>query len=206
MRDEILVRQAAPTLSGIKSGSLFPCPLESRRQLLSDIRCRNRILRPKGLRLLPLRVSRSTVLLYLYRPSLLARDLSAGACIRLLARQGYPVSGGPLCCLAHLTRKLRQGGPFPHEIGLFLGYPPEDVQGFLDHHADGYQYAGLWKVYGNVTAAKARFRRYRACTSRLCRRFRLGAGLESLAQPDYTREIRQSSDSAGSSSRASSSS
>lgn len=119
MRDEILVRQAAPTLSGIKSGSLFPCPLESRRQLLSDIRCRNRILRPKGLRLLPLRVSRSTVLLYLYRPSLLARDLVRRACIRLHARQGYPVSGGPLCCLAHLTRKLRQVAPFPMRSVFF---------------------------------------------------------------------------------------
>lgn len=184
MRDEILVRQAAPTLSGIKSGSLFPCPRESRAQLLRDIRCRNRILRPKGLRLLPLRVSRNTVLLYLYRPSLLQRELTARACVRLLAKQGYPVSRGPLCCLAHLTRKLRQGGPFPHEIGLFLGYPPEDVQGFLERHADGYQYAGLWKVYGNVTAAKSRFRRYRACTGRLCRRFRRGDGLASLAQSD----------------------
>lgn len=182
MRDEILVRQAAPTLSGIKSGSLFPCPRE--RSLLSHIRRCNRILRPKGLRLLPLRVCRNTVLLYLYRPRMLQRELAAGACVRLLERQGYPVSGGPFCCLAHLTRKLRQGGPFPHEIGLFLGYPPEDVQGFLEHHADGYQYAGLWKVYGNVTAAKSRFRRYRACTGRLWRRFRRGDGLASLAQPD----------------------
>ena len=55
MSEEILVRQGAPTLAGIKTGSLFPCPCEDREALLSDIRKLNRRLSPKGLCLLPLR-------------------------------------------------------------------------------------------------------------------------------------------------------
>ena len=32
----------------------------------------------------------------------------------------------------------------PHEVGLFLSYPPEDVKGFIDHRASGFKSAGLW--------------------------------------------------------------
>ena len=38
MSEEILIRQGAPTLAGIKTGSLFPCPCEDREDLLADIR------------------------------------------------------------------------------------------------------------------------------------------------------------------------
>lgn len=48
MSEEILVRQGAPTLADIKTGSLFPCPCENREALLADIRQLNRRLSPKG--------------------------------------------------------------------------------------------------------------------------------------------------------------
>ena len=38
MSEEILIRQGAPTLAGIKAGSLFPCPCEDRKALMTDIR------------------------------------------------------------------------------------------------------------------------------------------------------------------------
>ena len=38
MSEEILVRQGAPTLAGIKTGSLFPCPCEDHEALMPDIR------------------------------------------------------------------------------------------------------------------------------------------------------------------------
>ena len=55
MAEEILIRQGAPKLAGIKTGSLFPCPCEDHEALLTDIRQLNRRLSPKGLCLLPLR-------------------------------------------------------------------------------------------------------------------------------------------------------
>ena len=75
MSEEILVRQGAPTLAGIKTGSLFPCPCEDRETLLADIRRLNRRLSPKGLCLLPIRFLPGQALLYLYRPAELRRDL-----------------------------------------------------------------------------------------------------------------------------------
>ena len=42
MSEEILIRQGAPTLAGIKAGSLFPCPCEDHEALMTDIRRMNR--------------------------------------------------------------------------------------------------------------------------------------------------------------------
>lgn len=42
MSEDILIRQGAPTLAGIKTGSLFPCPCKDREALLDDIRQLNR--------------------------------------------------------------------------------------------------------------------------------------------------------------------
>ena len=53
MSEETVVRQCAPTLAGIKTGSLFPCPYDSREELLQDVRSLNKRLVPKGLCLLP---------------------------------------------------------------------------------------------------------------------------------------------------------
>ena len=54
-----------------------------------------------------------------------------------------------------LIRRLQDEAEFPHEIGLFLSYPPEDVQGFIDHHARDFKLSGLWKVYGDEAYARA---------------------------------------------------
>ncbi len=41
-------------------------------------------------------------------------------------------------------------GKFPHEIGLILGYPAEDVRGFMDNNGKNFLYTGYWKVYKDV--------------------------------------------------------
>ena len=89
MAEEILIRQGASTLAGIKTGSLFPCPCEDREVLLSDIRKLNRRLSPKGLCLLPLRFLPGQALLYLYRPAELRRDLRDAQTSELLRQAGY---------------------------------------------------------------------------------------------------------------------
>ena len=89
MAEEILIRQGAPTLAGIKTGSLLPCPCEDREALLADIRKLNRRLSPKGLCLLPLRFLAGQALLYLYRPAELRRDLRDAQASELLRQAGY---------------------------------------------------------------------------------------------------------------------
>ena len=89
MAEEILIRQGAPTLAGIKTGSLCPCPCEDRETLLADIRKLNRRLSPKGLCLLPIRFLAGQALLYLYRPAGLRRDLRDAQASELLRQAVY---------------------------------------------------------------------------------------------------------------------
>ncbi|MBQ7128480.1 MAG: DUF3793 family protein, partial [Clostridia bacterium] len=53
---------------------------------------------------------------------------------------------------------------FPHEVGLFLGYPPEDVKGFIENNAKCSKCVGCWKVYGDEEKAKKCFENYKKCT------------------------------------------
>ena len=74
MSEEVIVRLGAPTLAGIKTGSLFTCAYTSRKSVEESLRRLNRCFAPKGLCLLPLRYSEKNVLLYLFRPAELLRS------------------------------------------------------------------------------------------------------------------------------------
>ena len=180
MSEEILIRQGAPTLAGIKTGSLFPCPCEDREDLLADIRRLNRLLVPKGLCLLPIRFLEGQALLYLYRPAELRRDLQDALASELLRQAGY-ADESCARCVAQLIRRFRESGEFPHEVGLFLSYPPQDVRGFIENHAVNYKCAGLWKVYGDEALARRLFDKFRKCTDIYCALWRAGSGIDQLA-------------------------
>lgn len=55
--EELLIRHCSPTLAGLKTGNIFTCAVEDRETLYRDLRELNRMLSPKGLRILPLRHS-----------------------------------------------------------------------------------------------------------------------------------------------------
>lgn len=180
MTEDYLVRHCAPTLAGLKTGSLFACPYETRDALLASIRQINRRLNRKGLRVLPLRFSEKRALIYMYRPRQLSADLANSSAAALLQRQGYDTNNCERC-LVRLVQKLRTQTDFPHEIGLFLGYPPEDVCGFMEHKAAGCKCVGCWKVYGDEEAAKKKFAQYKKCTQVYCDLWTKGKEIERLA-------------------------
>ena len=102
MSEENVVRLCAPTLAGIKTGSLFPCPFENRETLLMEIRQYNQVLVPKGLCLLPLRFTDKSALLYLYRPRDLERDLQDRLAAEILQHAGYVCGSSEQCLMLSL--------------------------------------------------------------------------------------------------------
>ena len=98
----------------------------------------------------------------------------------LLRQAGY---GDESCerCVARLACRFREDKEFPHEVGLVLSYPPEDVKGFIDHRASGFKCVGLWKVYGDEEKARSLFEKYRKCTEIYCTLWQSGLKLEQLA-------------------------
>ena len=179
MSEEQVVRHCAPTLAGLKTGSMFGAWYPSARDLREDLRGWNRRLAGKGVCFLPLRYENSRALIYVYRPSRLRGDLGHRAAAELLGRCGY-ASGSPARCLCQLRCRMAQGEGFPHEVGLFLGYPPEDVQGFMECRAKGFRCVGCWKVYGDAESARRQFQRYDRCRAALTQRVRQGYSLAQL--------------------------
>ncbi len=179
MSDDYLIRHCAPTLAGIKTASLFTCPYETQDTLLDSVRQLNKRLTPKGLRILPLRFSEKKALIYLYRPKKLSEDLADSSAANLLKRCGYNTTSCEKC-IVKLVQKLRQQEDFPHEIGLFLGYPPEDVCGFMEYGPDCCKCSGCWKVYGDEAAAQKKFAQYKKCTRVYCDLWAKGKDIERL--------------------------
>lgn len=175
---EALADNAAPTLAGIKTGSLFTVKL-SERELRSEIEPLNLILENKGLRLIPLKQLKKGTLVYLYRPCRLKNDLEYPEARSILSELGYPCSD-PAGCIEELIRHMHEGGEFPHEIGLFLSYPPEDVRGFINDPCAGTACKGAWRVYGNRNEAEKTFAKYKKCTVAYRKAIRSGATLENL--------------------------
>lgn len=58
------------------------------------------------------------------------------------------------------TQYVQADGEFPHEMGLLLGYPVEDVVGFIQNEGENFLYSGYWKVYTNLPEALEHFERY----------------------------------------------
>lgn len=179
MSDEMIIRHCSPTLAGMKTGSMFTCAFSSAQAMRENL-CRwNRILKCKGLRVMPLRQSKGRTLIYIYRPAQLCRDLQHCTAARLLGERGYNCCT-PDRCISHLRRRLKENEDFPHEIGLFLGYPPEDVDGFISNGAQGCKCVGHWKVYGDAQAAQKLFEKYRKCTRVYFKHFSLGKTVADL--------------------------
>ena len=71
---------------------------------------------------------------------------------------------------------------FPHELGIFLGYPLEDVVGFIENQGKNYTCSGYWKTYGDPQEAKRRFDSYRECTEVCREKYRQGTPIIQLVK------------------------
>lgn len=179
MSEEIIVRNCSPTLAGMKTGNIFSCQVNDKSELSISLRNWNRMLVKKGLRIIPLRFKNGRALVYLYRPKHLSRDLDNAEAKALLRQYGYDTEIS--CrCLSHLVKRIAESEEFPHEIGLFLGYPPEDVCGFINNVPDC-KCVGTWKVYGDEVKARKLFEKYKKCTASYCAQLANGRPIERLA-------------------------
>lgn len=179
MPEDMVLLHCAPTLAGIKTANMFSVPEEDPIEFRAAVVRLNRLLVPRGLRMIPLCKKGGKVLVYLYRPDRLGSDLSDEQAMQILSERNYPVEN---ChgCILNLIKRLEQEEGFPHEIGLFLGYPPEDVKGFIDNNARNEKLIGFWKVYGDVEKAKSKFEQYKKCTQVYCDHYRQCNSFERL--------------------------
>ncbi|MFI3312940.1 MAG: DUF3793 family protein [Eubacteriales bacterium] len=162
MSYELIVQYCSPTLAGLKIGSLFSYAAESEEALQSLVQARNAALNPKGIYFTVLRHRNGRALIYVYRKNQLENVLKNPEIRAFLRSMGYHSFTWQDCrsmLMHHLSRQ-----DFPHEIGIFLGYPLADIKGFIQHKGANYKLVGCWKVYSDEKQAKSLFDSYSKCT------------------------------------------
>ncbi|MCM1529823.1 MAG: DUF3793 family protein [Alistipes sp.] len=173
---EKLAVYSAPTLLGIKCGSLVSLSM-SEFDLHSHIRMFNRRACGKSLKIKKLYDHNERSLLLIYNEKLMQKRLADDDVKNLLSEFGYSADYSAEEYLDHLGVRLSENETFPHEIGVFLDYPLEDVIGFMENKGGNYKLCGCWKVYGNEEKAKRTFTNYEKCKEFLCTKLNQGVDL-----------------------------
>lgn len=104
----------------------------------------------------------------------------AGKTIALFGSYGYPQTAKLEKYLFCLKKRLCECNGFPHEIGVFLGYPLDDVKGFILNKGRGCKCCGLWKVYCNECETRKLFDKIQKCTQVYLQVFEEGRNLTQM--------------------------
>lgn len=177
--EERVVRFCAPVLTGIKTGGLFnTCELDPTTICQDTVAVRKR-LRRFGIDVRLFFTEGKMPLVYVYRVDALARDLADPETQAYLTPLGY-ADFTPQAALSQLAKRLRQYDGFPHEIGLFLSYPLEDVKSFVQFGSRCAKLQGHWCVFHNEEQARKCFAAYDQSRLVCLARYREGQPLEAL--------------------------
>ncbi len=141
-----IVLQCAPTLAGLKTSNLLILP--------RDMEDKARYaLKNAGLLGYRLVYDRNRVIFLVFNRKMLHDYLMRDEVKSFLLGYGYHSDnfGASLRFFqkrydSFITNRI----DFPHEMGVFLGYPLCDVKGFINNQGDGFEAAGYWKVYGDT--------------------------------------------------------
>lgn len=151
-----VVTQCAPVLKGVKISNLITMKPGGWRKIRAYLK-KSRII------CIPLYVDAEKEVLFLYRYEQLERHLKNREVREFLRGCGYE-SFEVASVLVRLRRRYRLyagiSKEFPHELGVLLGYPVGDVQGFIDNRGENSLTSRYWKVYQNPKEAERIFDLY----------------------------------------------
>ena len=151
-----IILHCAPVLKKVKMSSMFTVPAAYMRFVRS-------VFRGTGIQVKCLCQGAGRAVVYVYREAEVQKCLEDPQVAEFLQQYGYESTQAE-ACLNHLGRRVSLSAQgiesYPHEMGIFLGYPLEDVKGFIQHGGKDSRYTGYWKVYGDVVQAKQTFQAY----------------------------------------------
>lgn len=148
--------QCAPVLKGVKLSNLITVKAGCWQKI-------RRFLRQSRVICVPLYMDGEKEVLYLYRYERLVQYLQRKEVREFLQHYGYEQYD-----IAAVLRRLRgryqeyagAGKHFPHELGVLLEYPLEDVESFIANQGENSLTVRYWKVYHNPQQAEQTFRVY----------------------------------------------
>lgn len=179
MLKESIIRHCAPTLAGIKVGNLFNCAFDNEKELKYQIKECNKEINPKGVYIKKLRQNDKRALIYVYREKQLKNILSNRGIVEFLSSCEYK-KFTIRYCIDELINRIQHYEVFPHEIGIFIGYPLSDVKSFIDNKGKNSKCLGYWKAYSNESKVNLIFEKFKSCTNIYYKSFLRGMSIEQL--------------------------
>ena len=160
--EKCLIRHCAPTLAALKTANLFTMDFYDKDELYENLNAWNSYLSEKGVIMISLKEKNNRALIYVFRKKRLRQDLERPEAKLFLQKNGYSDLNIETA-ITTLMSRLELSEEFPHEIGIFLGYPTEDVIGFIRNKGQNCKCTGCWKVYCNECEAMKLFAKYKKC-------------------------------------------
>ena len=145
--------KTAPLLKALKPSSMF---FATTKEL--EYVCEN--MKKAGLDFVTLYEKSDRNLIFVYRSLALGEHLFTDETYSYLRSCDY--KGNEFSdFLPRLRKRLKayyeKKDIFPHEVGVFLGYPLCDIQGFIKYQGDAYLFSGYWKIYDNLNQTLLKF-------------------------------------------------
>ena len=168
--------QCAPLISGLKVSNLLIISAED--EALVRV-----ILRRSGISFFRLLRTGEKVTFLLFRKNPLEAYLKQQEVEAMLAEAGYAeLSLGNILSTfqKRYAHYMSAGGRFPHEMGLLLGYPAEDVKGFVENEGKNFLYSGYWKVYADVEDQSRLFQKFENAKETVIQLLSYGVGIQDI--------------------------
>lgn len=143
-------------ITGLKISNLLTISPEGFTQV-------GRIVEGSVLSLYPLLETEEKMVILLYREDRLEKYLKMPQVKKLLrgGRVRIRSTGGYFAGILQIVMKpIQREGAVPPRTGLLLGYPPEDVEGFIRHQGKNSLCTGYWKVYADKEGKQRLFEKY----------------------------------------------
>ncbi len=173
-----LALQCAPLITGLKISNLLIIPEVNNKRFEEIIEKTDisvyRLLHYQG----------KTVYL-LYREAKVIEFLKSDRAKEVFIKEGY--ESLLLEDILHSFQKRYEiyrvkGGTFPHEMGLLLGYPVEDVVGFIENEGSNYLCSGYWKVYEKPIEKQMLFQKFEYAKENLIRLISCGVSMKEIVR------------------------
>ena len=168
--------QCAPLLTGIKISNLLIVATGNAKYVF-------RKFQGTPISMCVLCRTKQKTVFFLYRKDELETYLNSPKVQELLEYLGYQSLRLNVVlkeCSKRYQQYVTDDKEFPHELGLLLGYPAEDVIGFIENQGKNPLYTGYWKVYSNVRETKNLFERYNQAQENVVRMISSGLDVQNI--------------------------
>lgn len=180
--EKSIIENASSTLAGIKVASMYNFRFSNMQECEMILNSINKRLNVKGVYVEVIKNKGDFYLIYVYRKSKLIELVNEKNIAEFLREYGYDVNDNGQDdntekILVNLKCRVNEGSSFPHEIGVLLGYPLNDVKAFIENEGLNCIMCGIWKVYYDEQNAMKTFCKLKRCKDVYIEKYNLGSSM-----------------------------